>query len=53
LDAKIDQIEGFVYIASLNETYCSVDEWTSIEKGLGSFKNLYTEFFDVLQKSKK
>jgi len=52
LDAKIDQIEGSVFIASLNETFCRKNEWDSIEKGLSNFKNLYSEFAEVLKAKK-
>jgi hypothetical protein len=53
LEAKIDQIEGIVYITSLNETSCRSNEWKSIAEGLAKFKNIYTEFSESLKNSRR
>jgi len=53
LEAKIDQIEGIVYVTSLNETSCRSNEWKSIGEGLAKFKNVYTEFLETLKSSRR
>jgi hypothetical protein len=53
LEGKIDQIEGVVYITSLNETSCRSNEWKSIGESLGKFKNVYTQFLETLKSSRR